>query len=368
MRVIFPLAFLLVAAITILIVLQAVGIYEIYDFSKFMPANTDTPPPASSAPADEKTPPTRTPDAAPRPTAPAPGVEPPSPPAPVSDQPSAKPIDGEFPELQLPPAVTTDDTTTDETKPPGESPPPTEETPPPGEEAAPNSTTPESPPTAGSRAYQNLTRFLQAKTLEERLPVMSKSQLTGEQLAASCLAGPLGQVKSKRLAEMVPRSSDGMIQYLYYVNFEDKNEPRMRHRIVVQLVERPDVHPPRVHADAFIEHYEKKFRTYGKTPSKEVTTFHCIAEVRTSDLAQNVPEEIKKETVRLVIKTHPGADKGMFDAFLNKNSPLMDRIGPGKAFPYVESRFCILSFRWNLKNPEKPYIELNDIVALGWEK
>ena len=98
-----------------------------------------------------------------------------------------------------------------------------------------------------------------------------------------------------------------------------------------------------------------------------MTTFHCIAEVRTADLAKNIPEEMKKETVRLVIKTHPRSS-AMFDAFLNKNSPLMDKIGPGKQFPYVESRFCILSFRWNVVNPDKPYVELNDIVASGWEK
>lgn len=196
---------------------------------------------------------------------------------------------------------------------------------------------------------------------------MTKSTRSQAQLMASCLAGPLKPVKSNYFSEMVPRLEDDMRQYLYYVAFEDKQEERERMKMVVQLVERPGIHPPRVHADAFIEHYEKLLDAYALKPSKKITTFHCIAEARTADLVKNLPEDLKGQMIRLVIMSHPG-DKPAFDAFLNKNSPLMEQIGPRGAFPYVEPRFCVLSFRWNTKNPKYPYIELVDIVTLGWEK
>lgn len=369
MRVIFPLVFLLVAVATVLTVLQAVGIYEIYDFGKLKndtsdstqqgtstltthpPADADDEPGSPDSTTDNNHGTANTPTSKENPAS-----------VPVSQQSPEKSVDGEFPELKLPPppSESNDGSTTvpKNVTPPGKTSPPT---------AGPTTTQKKSPPTAGSRAYRVLTQFLEATSLDERLPLMSKSQLTREELMKSCLAGPLNAIKSKRLSEMVQSPEGDMIQYLYYVSFEDKEEHQQRHRIVVQLVERPDVHPPRVHADAFIEHYEKKFRKYGQTPSKEVTTFHCIAEVRTSDLAKNVPDALKKDTVRMVIKTHPHGS-ALFDAFVNKNSPLMDRIGPNKEFPYVEPRFCILSFRWNMEDKNRPYVELNDIVAAGWEK
>ena len=184
---------------------------------------------------------------------------------------------------------------------------------------------------------------------------------------SSSLAAPLKTTKSVRLLEMVPRAEDNMTQYLYSVSFEDEAEDRQRHRIVMQVVERPGTHTPKVHADAFIDHYEKKFSTYAKTPNKNAVTFHCIAEARTASLAKELPVELKDSMIRLVIKSHPLAAPA-FDAYLNKNSPLMKDIGPRKDFPYTEARFCVLSFRWNTTHPGKPYIELNDIVRQGWER
>lgn len=370
MRVVFPLAFLAMAAVLVLVVLQAAGFVDLLKSGKqnaappaaggpepgpaeapVEPNGTEaaTPPaPAAPSPAAPDAAPDAVPAAPVAPPKPAAKPETAPPAAPDATAPAAPPA-GEFPDLSPPP--------------PGEL-----TSKPPAPAAAKN------PPKAGSlvkkarfKANEVLDQFLAAGTLEERLPLMTKSSLTREQLEASCLAGPLKPLKSNYFSEMVPRLEDDMRQYLYYVAFEDKEEERERLRMVVQLVERPGVHPPRVHADAFIEHYEKWLEAYAKKPSKKITTFHCIAEARTAELVKNLPEEIKKQMIRLVISSHPGG-KPAFDAFLNKNSPLMERIGARGDFPYVEPRFCVLSFRWNTENPKLPYIELVDIVTMGWEK
>ena len=196
---------------------------------------------------------------------------------------------------------------------------------------------------------------------------MNKSKLTHEQLMASSLGGELKPFKRIRLMEIVPRPGDNLMQYLYFVTFEDPDEDMERLRIMVQLVERPGIHPPLIHTDAFIEHYQKQLPLYAKQPSRKVTTFHCIAEARTCDLAEEIPEEQKESMIRLAIKSHP-FNPTIFNAYLNKKSPLMEHIGNSKSFPYTESRFCVMSFRWNTSNPEYPYIELTDIVGTGWEK
>lgn len=373
MKVVFPLAFLTVAAVLALVVLEAIGFVDLWpkkqspssmpDVGK--PAPTATPdvpitPPApvsSDTNPSTETKPAITPPAAPDTAPETPDITP----AETPDLPTPEPPEGEFPDLSPPPPgdLTSAPTT-------GSS------------EPTSNTTTQspdaKSPPKAGSlvkqprfAANEVLEEFLAAKTLEDRLPLMTKSQRTKEELMASCLAGELRPVKSNYFSEMVPRMEDDMRQYLYYISFEDKDGDRQRQRIVVQLEERPGIHEPRVHGDAFIEHYDKLLAKYAKQPSKKIHTFHCIAEARTADLVKSLPEDLKKQMIRLVIKTHP-SEKAAFDAFLNKNSPLMEKIGPRADFPYVEPRFCVLSFRWNTTNEKYPYIELVDIVTMGWER
>lgn len=236
-------------------------------------------------------------------------------------------------------------------------------------EAEPKATelAPSSPLKAGALANQNLEKFLRAKTLNERLPLMSKSKLSTEQQEASCLAGELKPYKSIRLIETIPRGQD-IIQYVYSVSFEDPEEDLQRLRIIMQLTQRPGVHPPLVHADAFLEHYNKELAQYATLPKqKDKVTFHCIAEARTSALSKDLPEELKKTMVRLLIKSHP-YNETTFNAYVNKKSPLMARIGSGKDFPYTRPRFCVLSFAWNTADPTHSYIELKDIVTMTWEK
>ena len=225
-----------------------------------------------------------------------------------------------------------------------------------------------SPPATDSRAQAILKQFLETNNLQERLELMSKSQWTLKQLEKTCLASSLKTAQSTQFAEKISRASDGMIQHFYYVSFNNTEKPHLRDWIVIQLVERPNIHPPRVHADAFIEHYEKKFKSYSAAPHKGITTFHCVAEIRsTSNIAENLPKDIKHQMICFKIKTHPHSE-AVFNAFLNKNSPLVQRIGAGQDFPYAEPKICTLSFRWNLTHPQRPYIELHDIIAMGWEK
>lgn len=368
MRVVFPLAFVIVSIALILAVLQAVGMISLWEndqkadelISKQPLPTTET------SPTPEKQGKAQQPDS---PAPPTPATQPrdtPGSPTP----PATKPIhvDGEFPDLQLPTTSSATPGDSSSTATAGiDSPPPPVSPSAAGGIAATDPSPSASPPKAGFLANQNLNTFLHAKTLDERLALMSKSRYTREQLESSCLAGPLKEVKSVNMVETVSSVKDNTTQYLYFVSFEDPESDRQRQRIVMQVVERPGVHPPRVHGDAFIEHYDKKFTEFAKHPNKEVTTFHCIAEARTADLAKDIPKELKPNLIRLVIKTHPyGAPA--FNAYLNKNSPLMEHIGSRKELPYTEPRFCILSFRWNTTDPNYPYIELNDIVCQGWER
>ena len=362
MRVIFPLAFLLVAAVLMFVVLQAVGVVDLWkpasgeDVGKLPDSSVGAP--ADTAPLDTTTPvdTTAPADTAPVDTAPvdtAPEVTP--------DISEPEPQEGGFPDLSPPPPG---EVATVPRLEPSVSP----------SNTVTQSPDAKSPPQAGSlvkkprfKANEVLDQFLAAKSLEDRLPLMTESKRTKEELMASCLAGPLREVKTNYLSEMVPRVEDDMRQYLYYISFEDGEDVKQRQRIVVQLEERPGVHEPRVHADAFIEHYDDLLEKYAQEPSKKIVTFHCIAEARTADLVKILPEDLKKQMIRLVIKNHP-RDGVVFDAFLSKNSPLMKKIGARAELPYVQSRFCTLSFRWNTENEKYPYIELVDIVALGWVK
>ncbi|MGB0775844.1 MAG: hypothetical protein ACPGUY_08355, partial [Akkermansiaceae bacterium] len=157
------------------------------------------------------------------------------------------------------------------------------------------------------------------------------------------------------------------VEYLYYVVFRDEAEPKQRYPILMQVVERKGRGKPRVHGDAFIEHYEKRLRKFGEEKAKERVNFHCVVEARTASTSADIPKSMRTEMIRFVVKSHPQG-KTAFHAYLNKNSPLMKYVGAGKAYPYTEPKFSTLTFRWNQDNPEKHYIELVDVVSLSWEQ
>ena len=201
---------------------------------------------------------------------------------------------------------------------------------------------PPSVPKVGYLADENIEAFLATKTLDERLPYLLKGTTLSNEMQSTSLARPFKPVKSVRLLETRSGTENNM-------------------------VERIGKHPPLINADAFLDHYDNKLAEYALKPSSEAATFHCIAEARTSDFANELPAEIRQSLIRFTVKNHPYYP-AKFNAYLSKNSPLMSHVGSGKSFPYTTSKYCILSFKWNTTHPEHPYIEINDVVnRSGWE-
>jgi len=250
---------------------------------------------------------------------------------------------GEFPELKLSPSA-------------------------PKQKQSPSSKPEPAPvPTVGYLADENIEAFLATKTLDERLPYLLKGTRLPNEMQSTSLARPFKPVKSVRLLETRSGAETNMVEHLYMVKFEDPAHDGNRLNLLVLLVERIGKHPPLINADAFLEHYDNKLAEYALKPNPEAATFHCIAEARTSDFANELPTEIRQSLIRFTVKTHPYYP-AKFNAYLSKNSPLMSHVGSGKSFPYTTSKYCILSFKWNTTHPEHPYIELSEVVnSSGWE-
>lgn len=251
---------------------------------------------------------------------------------------------GEFPELKLSPSapkkrhVVSDDSTR---------------------------TAPSSIPIVGYLARENLDNFLNTKNLQERLPFLLKDQRSVADLRDSNLARPFMPVKYVRLLETLSGSETNMVLHRFMLRFEDPSMPNKRLNMIVLLVERIGKHPPLIHAKAFTEHYDKALFRYAQQAKPETTTFHCIAEARSSDFATDLPAEIRSTMVPFTIKNHPYYP-AKFHAYLSKSSPLMSQIGNDKSFPYTISKYAVLSFKWNTTT-ETPYIELIDIIdSEGW--
>jgi len=226
---------------------------------------------------------------------------------------------------------------------------------------------PVSVPKVGYLADENLDAFLETKTLDERLPYLLKGTRLPNEMQSTSLSRPFKPVRSVRLLETRSGAETNMVEHLYMVKFEDPAHDGNRLNLLVLLVERIGKHPPLINADAFLEHYDNKLAEYALKPNPEAATFHCIAEARTSDFANELPTEIRQSLIRFTVKTHPYYP-AKFNAYLSKNSPLMSHVGSGKSFPYTTSKYCILSFKWNTTHPEHPYIELSEVVnSSGWE-
>ncbi len=257
---------------------------------------------------------------------------------------------GEFPELKLSPSapkqkpIADDKQTTD---------------------ATPSKPSTPSKPLVGYLARENLDVFLSAQTLNERLPLILQEERSQKTLKSSSLAKPFLPIKSIRLLETLSGSEDNMVLHRYMLKFEDSSQPRQRLNMIALLIERIGTHPPLIQATAFLEHYDKALSQYARQATSDAATFHCIAEASTSDLTNELPNQIANSMVRLSIKNHPYYP-AKFNAYLSKESPLMAQIGSGKSFPYTTSKYAVLSFSWNTSS-STPYIELIDIVSSnGW--
>ncbi|MGD7654533.1 MAG: hypothetical protein ACQCXQ_15045 [Verrucomicrobiales bacterium] len=217
------------------------------------------------------------------------------------------------------------------------------------------------PKLPGAEAAEVLRKFLDATTLEERIPII-ETKTPYDELATSCLAGPLPGFTEMLIAAQESNPIESVVDYYYNVTFSIDDTKSARQ--VVLLRSRGNAEP-KVVADPFLDLFGGRLKSYASTPVETGGIFQVIAYPVPSCLDQNIPYREKKLTLKLLPRDDTPEIANAYFSRLSKIGEMLE----DNTFNlnYGNAKACTVMLRWNTEdNPDYPYLEAIDLKALDW--
>jgi len=226
------------------------------------------------------------------------------------------------------------------------------------------SSQPVAKPPATSSATQVLEKFLAAKTLDERRPLM-ETATPDDELKSSCLSGPLpvciGINVGLQSDSLVERSTD----YFYTVTFA---RPNSRGDSYDVLVRRRGDQEPKVVVDPFLDLYGGRLKKFATTPTTAVGTFQARVTVIAGLVSDpNIPKRDNKMILKLTATQSENHE--IATVYASTSSRISDLLKEGGGLSYGQSTPCTIELLWDVKdNPAHPFIEAISIKVLSWNQ
>lgn len=206
-----------------------------------------------------------------------------------------------------------------------------------------------------------LEKFLAAKDLATRLPLI-ETQATEAELTATCLAKPLPAI-----VRIVPefRENDTIenrVDCFYTVEFQTNDSQA---RLQTLLVRTRGGNPPRVVADAFLDTYGGRLAAYAARPSDKAGFFRAVVYAVAGCTDTTIPNPEKKLTLKLLACDNA---REIASASLSRHSKIAEMLEDGNyKLTYGSARPCTVMLRWNTEeDPERPFLEAIAIRDFGW--
>ncbi|MEO8614318.1 MAG: hypothetical protein ABI600_04195 [Luteolibacter sp.] len=217
------------------------------------------------------------------------------------------------------------------------------------------------PETPGKSANDVLEKFLAAKSLSERLP-MIETKSPDSELAKSCLAAPL-PASSNLLIEAQESNAVEQVTDVYYnVDFATGNNMTNNQTILVRTRGSGE---PKIVVDPFLDSFGGRLAAYARTPSDKSGTFQVIISAVASCNDERVPNREKKLTLKLLPRDNT---KEIARAYFGRQSKIGTMLEDGTySLSYGKAKACTVVLRWNTEdNPQAPYLEAMDLKTLDW--
>ena len=210
-------------------------------------------------------------------------------------------------------------------------------------------------------AQEALEKFLTAKSLPDRLPLL-ETKTTEPELAKTCLSGSL-PASSNIVPEFRETNVvEQVIDYYFSVDF-DAGANRVAPNTI--LVRKRGNEDPKIVADPFLDSYGGRLAAYAKTPSEKAGIFQVIIYAVASCNDENVPNREKKLTLKLLPKEDT---KELARAYFGRQSRIGRMLEDGTySISFGKARACTVMLRWNTEDrPDTPYLEAIDLKTLDW--
>jgi hypothetical protein len=217
-------------------------------------------------------------------------------------------------------------------------------------------------PLDSQKAAQDvLEKFLTAKSLPERLPLI-ETKTTEPELVKSCLSGAL-PASSNIVPEFRETNAvEQVIDFYYSVDFDAGSNRLSPYTILVRKRGNSD---PKIVTDPFLDSFGGRLGTYAKTPSEKAGIFQVIIYAVASCNDENVPNREKKLTLKMLPKED---SKEIARAYFGRQSRIGRMLEDGTySISFGKARPCTVMLRWNTEDrPETPYLEAIDLKTLDW--
>ena len=178
------------------------------------------------------------------------------------------------------------------------------------------------PKAPAMEALAVLEKFLAAKSLAERLPIIETKTPEGE-LAASCLASPLPATRNVVIDAQESNPVEGVVDYFYNVDFEAGDN---RINPQTMLIRTRGSSPPKVVVDPFLDLFGGRLAAFAAKPTDKGAHFQVVIYPLPSCNDEKVRDREKKLTLKLLARENT---KEIAQAYFSKVSKIGEMLVDG---------------------------------------
>lgn len=213
----------------------------------------------------------------------------------------------------------------------------------------------------GSEVGKLVEDFIEAKTLEQRLPMAStRKSLQDLQNTIMNKTWPSAQVSP---SWQIPHSAERFVEYYFEVRF-DNNSMNFPKEATILVQKRTD-EAPKIILEPLLDTIGGRLAKYAKTPSDEPQDFYVIMDARVKCIDNAIPNAQKKST--FFLRAH-NTGEDLATAYANEQSNTLKLFdNPLEGLKWKNPMPAIVTLQWNkTEDGKRPFLELVAIKATNW--
>lgn len=213
-----------------------------------------------------------------------------------------------------------------------------------------------------NEARNILKRFLTARTYEERMPLITKSDRTPEELAASCLGKSFPKSTEPAVLTTREREADRSFEIFFSVAFDQADSDRSR-IVLVRTITYSEDEAVKIHTDPFIDLFEESVGRFYDQKTEGTATFHSLVKY-SAYTYDDIPKPSKMAEVSFYT-SQAQTDSSIATAYLSKESKAFKQLAKlAKAGDRIPAT---VSVAWDTEtDPKKPFLQVVRVEAINW--
>jgi len=221
----------------------------------------------------------------------------------------------------------------------------------------------ESPSDEGAEVGKLVEDFIEAKTLEQRLPMAStRKSLQDLQNTIMNKTWPSARVSP---SSQITHSAERLVEYYFEVRF-DNNSMNFPKEATILVQKRTD-EAPKIILEPLLDTIGGWLAEYAKTPSDEPQDFYVIMDARVKCIDNAIPGAHKKST--FFLRAH-NTGEDLATAYADEQSTTLKLFdNPLEGLKWKNPMPAIVTLKWNkTEDGKRPFLELMAIKSTNWNQ